>query len=193
MQLKHIAHVISGYTFRGAITPEPQGKTFVLQAKNIVEGKPLDDVTSLTAINHDISIKPAANLQKNDVLLIARGMKSGSFRSTVFTAKASNVIVSSSVHIIRIKSQQVLPQYLSRYLSSKRGQESVSQIVSGSYIGSISRKKLEEIEIPTPSVLKQKLLIDLYENLEKQNEIVCKQNSIKNAIADATFLNIINT
>ncbi|MFH1652714.1 MAG: restriction endonuclease subunit S [Pseudomonadota bacterium] len=188
-KLHDIAIVIAGYTFRGAVKSDNNGDISVFQAKDLVQGRPFEDARILTKISHLI---PAytGHLKKNDILLVARGMKSGTFRSTIFVSEAPNVIASSSVHVIRITAADILPEYISHYLNSKDGQEALTQIVSGSYIGVLPRKELEKIKIPTPSLEKQNAIIHLHSNILEQQKIIERQNQIKQNIIDATFRNL---
>ena len=187
--LHEIATVIAGYTFRGAVKPDSNGNIFVFQAKDIVQGEPCEDMSILTKISHD-ALGYTGYLKKNDILLVARGMKSCAFRSTVFVSEVSNVIASSSVHVIRVTVANVLPEYISHYLNSKEGQDALSQIVSGSYIGALPRRELEKIKIPIPPLQKQQTLINLYRNIREQKKIVGLQNKIKQTIVNATFRNL---
>lgn len=189
MKLKGIATVIAGYTFRGAITPDKNGDLLVFQAKDLARGAFVTDVSTLTPIAFDPT-GYTGHLKKDDVLVIARGMKAGAFRSTVFKSDASNVIASSSVHIIRITTSSVLPEYISHYLNSKNGQESLSEIVTGSYIGALPRRLLEQLKIPIPDLRKQKVIIDLYRNMQMQQKILNRKNELKQQILDTTFTNI---
>lgn len=186
MQIKDLSQVIAGYTFRGAIKPDTTGDLFVFQAKDLVQGVPFENTETLTRISHDTP-GYSGHLQKNDVLLVARGMKSGVFRSTTYIADESNVIPSSSVHVIRITSKKVLPEYFSHYLNSKDGQESLTQIISGSYIGALPRKELEKIDIPIPPLRKQEALINLFINIHEQQKIIDREKEIKQNIINATF------
>src|ERR1700685_3521239 len=115
MQIKDIAEVVTGYTFRGAIKADANGNTFVFQAKDLIRGKPFVEVNVLTKISHD-GRTDAGALKKNDVLLVARGMKSGAFRSTIFASSISNVVASSSVHVIRVTAANVMPEYVSHFI-----------------------------------------------------------------------------
>lgn len=185
-KLHHVSEVIAGYTFRGAVKPDITGNLFVFQAKDLVQGLPFENTETLTKISHDTP-GYSGRLQKNDVLLVARGMRSGAFRSTIFIADESNVIPSSSVHVIRVTSKDVLPEYLSHYLNSKEGQDALSQIISGSYIGALPRKGLEKIDIPIPSLRKQEALINLFRNIREQQKIIDREKKIKQNIINATF------
>ena len=74
MELHEVATVFAGYTFRGAVKPDPNGHLFVFQAKDLVQGEPVADTASLTKISDDVS-GYGGNLRRNDVVVIARGMK----------------------------------------------------------------------------------------------------------------------
>ena len=189
MELHEIADVIAGYTFRGAIKPDNKGSIAVFQAKDLVQGQPFQDTSSLTLISQDIP-GYAGHLKKNDVLLIARGMKSGAFRSTLFLADEHNVVASSSVHIVRITAPNILPEYVSHYLNTADGQLALAGIVSGSYIGALPRKELEKIKIPIPTLRKQEALINLYRNIREQQKILDRKKEIKENIISATFRNL---
>ncbi len=189
MKLKEIATVIAGYTFRGAINPDKSGNLFVFQAKDLVQGEFVTDVTALTPITLD-TVGYNGYLKTDDVLIVARGMKARAFRSTIFKSDASNVITSSSVHIIRITAPGVLPEYVSHYFNSKKGQSSLSEIVTGSYIGVLPRRAFEQLEIPAPDIREQKIITDLYRNMQTQQKILNRRNELKQQILDATFTNI---
>ena len=188
--LHEISIIIAGYTFRGAVKPDINGDIFVFQAKDLIQGELFEGVHSLSKVSLGIS-GYVNRLKKDDILLIARGMKSGTFRSTIFVSEAENVIAASSVHVIRINNAIVLPEYISHYLNSKEGQESLLQIASGSYICVLPRKELEKIKIPIPSLDKQKAIVDLHRNMREQQKIICRQNEIKQNIINSTFRNLI--
>lgn len=186
MKLHDVGAIIAGYTFRGAVKPDNSGDTYVFQAKDLVQGVPCEDISSLTRISHDTP-GYSGHLRKDDVLIVARGMKSGAFRSTTFVSDEPNVIASSSVHVIRITKPNILPEYVSHYLNSKDGQDALSQIISGSYIGALPRRELEKIDIPVPPMEKQKLLVDLFRNIRDQQKILEREKELKENIINATF------
>ncbi len=190
-ELHEIATVIAGYTFRGAITPDANGDLYVFQAKDLVRNETVQDVNALTKISSNIP-GYAGHLERNDVLLVARGMKAGAFRATVFEAEDKNVIASSSIHVIRVTKEGVLPEYVSHYLNSRQGQEALAEIVTGSYIGALPRKALEKLKIPIPHFKKQQMLIDLYQNIREQQKIISQQNEIKQRIVSETLKNLTN-
>lgn len=192
MKLEDIAIVTAGYAFRAAIEPSEDGYYRVFQAKDLVLGRPIVDVDvdALTPISFDQS-RYDGYLQTSDVLLIARGMKHGTFSSAVFASYATNVVASSSIHVIHVTSPVVYAEYLSQYLNSKEGQKSLSKIVSGSYIGAIPRKDLNRIEIPVPTLGKQQALVELHKNIKVQQEILVRRSELQQQIIEAAFKSVI--
>ena len=186
MELQDIAMVTLGYAFRAAIVPDSNGELCVLQVKDLVRGEIHVDTEELTRIPANLP-GYVGHLKHDDVLLAARGLKAGMFRSAVFKSEASNVIASASIVIIRVFSPDVLPEYVSLYLNSKEGQDALANIVTGSYIGALPRKELEKIKIPIPSIEKQHTLIQLYENIQEQQRILNRQSEINQNIINATF------
>ncbi len=189
MELQDIAMVTLGYAFRAAITPDDDGELCVLQAKDLVRGEIHIGTKGLTRIPANLP-GYVGHLKNDDVLLVARGLKAGAFRSAVFKSDALNVIASASIVIIRVFSPDVLPEYISHYLNSKQGQDALANIVTGSYIGALPRKELEKIKIPIPSIEKQRTLLDLYQNIQEQQRVMNRQSEINQNIINATFKNL---
>lgn len=192
-KLREIADINSGYTFRGSVENDPKGQIFVLQAKNISANQDLIATTDLITVS-DKSLRNPYFLERNDVLVVSRGSGAGSFRSTVFASDESNVMPSSSVHVIRIKDVTILPKYVSLYLNSSEGQKAITQIVTGaSYIQSILVKNLTDLPIPIPPIHTQKSIIALHENIIDQERIFKRKQEIQKIIINASFTNLITT
>jgi len=188
-EIKQFASVISGYTFRGAITPDQNGQTFVFQAKNIVTNESVDDHTVLTAVNLKQS-NSDSYLKNGDVLIVSRGLGLGSFRATIFKSNKENVIASSSVHIIRLTSKDIIPEYLSAYLNSVDGQTKISQLVSGSHFKTLLRKNLQNLIVDIQPLEKQKIIVELQNNIYQQEKLISQKNKIQKNILNAIFSKI---
>ncbi|MEN9649115.1 MAG: hypothetical protein RL094_82 [Candidatus Parcubacteria bacterium] len=189
-KLSEIADMASGYTFRGSIENDPKGAIFVLQAKNIAINQDILNTNDLVIVS-DKSIRNPYFLEHNDILLVSRGSGAGSFRSAVFASDNTNVMPSSSVHVIRIKDVTVLPKYVSLYLNSQDGQKALAQIVTGaSYIQSILVKNLTDFPIPIPPIHTQKSIIALHENIIEQERIFKRKQEIQKTIINASFTNL---
>lgn len=186
MKLKNIADIQPGYSFRGAVIPDSNGGMTVFQAKDLLRDEPLTTSTSLAKIA-TIEVKKALHLKYNDIVIVARGLKAGAFRATTIKTRDENIIASSSVHIIRVNSSSVEADYVSHYLNSNLVQGELAKEVKGSYIGVLPRRAVEELEIPLPSLEKQKMLIDLHANLLAQTKISTDRNHIIHTMIDSIY------
>lgn len=171
MKISKIAKTIGGYTFRKTIEPDNHGNVFVLQANNIINGQNIENINGLIKTSFQ-GLRTTTFLQKNDVILVSRGSGHGSFRAAVFLSDNSNVIASSSLFIIRLIDKDVLADYLAIYLNSLDGQNKLFKIAIGSSFHAIPRKALDDLEIPIPSIEKQKLIINLSINIKEQQKLV---------------------
>lgn len=173
--LKDIAEVIAGYSFRTALQGKDNASLFVLQAKNILENSIVDE-ENLDGIDFE-NYRSKAIVKKGDVVISSRG----SFRSGSVSLEAKNIIAASSVYILRLKKETVLSEYLAIYLNSVEGQKQLIESATGAAIKAILKKDLENISVVVPSVEKQEKIISLYHTSKKlQKALVKKMNLISN-------------
>ncbi len=190
-KVKDIANIASGYTFRESIKKDEKQDILVVQAKNISTEQDIFSEDDLVGVSHE-GIRNPYLLEHNDILIVAKGSTPSSFKSSVFSSHARNVIAASSLHIIRINDVTVLPKYVSLYFNSIEGQKVITRIVSGgSYIQNILIRDLSDLEIPIPPIHIQKSIIALHENLVLQEKILAQKHEIKKNIINATFINLI--
>lgn len=191
MQLKEVAEIRPGFVFRTAIEPDKSGSTHVLQAGDISIGQNIDSLQGLIKTSFESS-KTTIRLQKDDMVLVARGVGQGTFRTAVFKIDEGDVIPSSSVFVVRVSRKDLLPEYLSLFMNSPAGQWRISKIVSGSNVQTIPRAELENMNIPIPSLSDQRKLVDLSNNIRDQLKIILRTNRIKQDIINASINKITN-
>lgn len=179
--LKEISEIIAGYTFREALKNDPSGGTKVLLVKNINDDGAINH-SELTRINL-ISPRTNAFIAKNDVLLSSRGI----FRAGVFDKETKNTIAASSLFILRIKNSNVIPGYLSIYLNSEAGQNSIQKILTGSTIKTILRGALEGLSIPIPPLTIQKIIIDISDNWQKREKLLNRKINFSKNITEGAI------
>ena len=130
--------------------------------------------------------------QDRDILMVSRATPNSPFKASLLVTK-DPVIATSSLYILRTKDQTVISEYLNYYINSDTFQKEVLARARGSTISHIGRSKLEEIEIFIPSLEKQKILVDLYQNLERQKNILSRKQTLQQEIIQQTFINIQQT
>lgn len=153
MRISNFCDIRMGHTFRRRLSTVSDGAVKVIQPRNIspegifsfAQGEPV-------RTNVPVS-KP---LQPDDILIVNRGR----FSATVFDRpKAETWIASSSILILSLKTESVLPKYVACYLNSSNGQKLFRRHCERSTVPFISARNLANIDIPIPPLDRQKALI----------------------------------
>ena len=119
-----------------------------------------------------IEVKETNNkhlLQAGDLLFVCKGSKN----QCIEVPKLEyNCVASSSFLVLRITDKEkVLPAYVAWFLNLSSTQKILTQQALGSSIMSISKNVLGEIEIPIPSVEKQKQCLELAELYKREQAL----------------------
>lgn len=186
IKIKDFVDILIGYNFRSAIKEDSGGDLFVLQANNIKNYEYLSSIDGFAKI-YSSNFRNPPKIRYNDIVIASRGNGYGTFKSTVFKFTADNIIASSSVLIIRIKSDIILPEYLSLYLNSENGQKELFQITTGSSLKILNQGDLGNLAISVPSFSEQKSIVDLSDNIMQQENIMRKAAEIKKRIMNGIF------
>lgn len=182
-KLKNIANVITGYTFRGAVKEVSGSSLYVLQAKNIKDALFIDD-NSLTAAEVDAP-QTKAFVEDGDIVMGARG----NFHSAIIKS-SKKILAASSVYLLRVRKEDIFPEYLAIYLNSSMCKKSLWSLTTEAAIKVILRKDLENIKISVPPIEQQKKIIALYKNITEQGKLLSKKIKIQKNIMNGIFQKI---
>ena len=165
VQLKDIATIQTGVY----IKPSPNSDTLYLQLSDFdKDGNFIDRIVTYVSI-------PEKNnkhlLSSKDLLFAAKGNKN----ICIITPETNKACVASpSFIVIRIKNKEkILPEYVAWYLNSLFIQKLLQNNALGSAIKSITKNVLEDLEIPIPSIERQKAYIAL-DQLQKREQNIYK-------------------
>ena len=123
-------------------------------------------------------------LKVNDILIVSKGYV---LKATyVKDLGGKQVIPTGNLNVIRVNNSDVLPLYLYIFLMSDKGQALLKQSLAGALMKSLSKKALDEMDIPaidldTQEVIENRYLIlqDKMEKLKKDlKDLEEKQSSI---------------
>ncbi len=154
MKIKEFCTIRMGYAFRKRLEHVPGGGVKVIQPKNISAGGILSFQDEEPWHSSVSSSNP---LQPGDVLLVNRGR----FASTVFNLRDPGPwIVPSSILILSIKDESVLPEYVVLFFNSANGQKLFRRHVEKTTVPFISTSNLANMDIPVPPMEKQLALVD---------------------------------
>jgi len=163
--LKHIANIQTGVFAK----PISEGNIVYLQAKHFDETGNLIE-TLYPDLNGNSKIEKHL-LNVGDVLFAAKGTKNfaACYEKTDIPAVAS-----TSFFVIRLFSNNILPQYLRWFLNHPDTQLLLKSKARGTSIASISKVVLEELEINFPSLQRQSIILQI-DKLYKKKKLLKQQ------------------
>ena len=164
-KLQNIASIQTGLY----ATPEPSGEVLYLQAKDINANGHITDMVS-----PNLAFKPSMSrhlLENGDILLMAKGIKNP---AVVYKADISKAVASSTFIRLRVRSSEILPQYLSWYLNCPIGQQYIKASAMGTSIQSVSISGLENMEVSIPTMQVQEQIIKIH-TLRQQVRIIMEK------------------
>ncbi|WP_027376082.1 restriction endonuclease subunit S [Kaistella palustris] len=151
VKLKEISDIQFG-TFERS---NKEGAVPYLQAKNFTDdGVILQNIDTFIPEN----IKNSRNiLELGDILFAGKGNR---FFSAAYDSSWGRAMASSVFYVIKVKTDKILPQYLSAILNLPQNISYFQQAATGSSILSLRKKELEDFELEIPSLEFQQKIIE---------------------------------
>ncbi|WP_257965755.1 restriction endonuclease subunit S [Klebsiella pneumoniae] len=163
-----LADIRSGYTFRGAVEPVPDGNVRILQIKDLE----LDwqrDYEALPTISWEQRVEPPF-LRQGEIVVAARGNRN------VAVVYSSNIpVVATSQFLIvtlRREEREIAPEYLCWVLNHPMTQQMFNR--SGTNIQLVTKAALLDVEIPVPPAYTQRQLIELQRVWQEEDKLISK-------------------
>ena len=187
VKLTNIATIQSGYHFKERIENDKNADVQFIQLKDIDEYNRID-FSNLWRINLP-NIRHTQLLEKGDILIKCRG---NNLTSSVVDENIKNTIATSHFFIIKLKTKNVLPEYLAWFLNDAPTQKNIKLGIGGTYMQVLNKKYLENIEINIPSIEIQQKVIKLKNLNEQEQKLLRKKVGLKKLLIDLQLRNIIN-
>lgn len=161
---------ITRIQFGVSIKTASEGILPCLQVSNITLEGDIDE-EQLVFVKNGLSAEEHL-LGAGDLVLPAKGQK---FSSAIISQNFNNgIVASSSLLVIKVSDDRVLPEYLHWYLNLSRIKWSLEAEATGTNILSLSIKALREFPIELPDLETQKKIINL-NKLQKEEQIKMRQ------------------
>lgn len=172
MKLSNIASINYGVTFRRKVnTKNIDNGIKIIQMGNI------DDTTTSLILplnlvaNRDVNAGGFTDV--GDILIKTRGNK---FTNILIDSKSNNILFASPLARIRIHNNSVTPEYVSWYLNSPEARRYFNIHSRGTTINTLNLNILNNIDIPIPSLKKQKIIGNIHKlsslEVELQRSII---------------------
>ncbi|MFA6010151.1 MAG: restriction endonuclease subunit S [Desulfobacteraceae bacterium] len=157
MEIKKLATVQMGYSFRSRLEASEGGGISVIQMKDL-----LDDNTvgcdDLVRINME-AVKEHHFAQRGDLVFRSRGHVT---TAAILLDDPGKAVVAAPLLRIRVtKPEAVLPEYLNWYISQRDAQIFLTSRADGSAQKMISKQAIEDLEVALPSLENQKNIVEL--------------------------------
>lgn len=167
-KLGQIAGIRSGYTLRGAITPDPEGDVRLLQIKDLDQDWQFNH-NALPTVLWEQRIAPPF-LEQGEIIVAARGNRNLAvvYRGEVPVVATSQFLIVS----LRRQEREIVPEYLCWLLNHPMIQQWFHR--SGTNIQLITKSALLDVAIPVPPLETQLQLIDLQRVWQKEDELINK-------------------
>ena len=163
MKLYQISQIMSGINFRKAINDEITGEVAVIQINDLISGLDFKE----TYYVHNEAINNKKLLQKNDILLIARGEDNRAF----IYEDEKLAVVTSQIFVIRVDPQYVNPHFLVEELNKSYVQKFLKANSAGSLVNIITKSILEQLELDIPDVNGQNEYIAVKKLLDEEKRL----------------------
>ena len=167
--------------------PLAKGEVVYLQSKHFD-----DQGNLLTSLHPDLLIEDISKkhlLREGDILFAAKGTKNF---AAVYEAHNLPAVASTSFFVFRLFDSKVLPEYLAWFLNNPNTMSSLKAQAMGTSILSISKQVLEDLEIPIPSIDKQKSVVLISKLRLQEKKIQIKLESLQDKKIQTQIINAIN-
>ena len=186
--LEVIAHIASGYPFRGRVEHDPDGQYPLVQLKSVIPFSGID-VDNLIRVSPQ-GRRPPTPLKSGDILFANRGTR---LFGTLVEPDAEGSIAAPHFFIVRVTAPEVLPEYLAWFLNSKRAQKYYRACAAGTALPHITSRDLKLLPIPIPSLEKQEHVVAVYRCWLKERRItedlIDKRENFISNVLDAAISN----
>lgn len=165
-RLDQIADIFTGQTFRTKVDNNPDGDVWVIQMKDLNKNYTGISSQPNTVTFDDVPQKQL--LRRGDILFLSKGNN-----NMAFTYDFDQPAVAVSLFfVIRVKSTDVIPGYLTWYLNNPTTQKFLMTMREGASVSSIKKSIFDEMLIELPELKKQELIANIYKLSIREEELM---------------------
>jgi len=186
-KIKEIADIQIGYQFRGKIEADPNGTYKVIQIRDIDEFQNLG-ATDLYKINLKYDAERYL-VNKGDILFLARGHRN---YAIPIKDTLENTIAASYFFILRLRNENILPEYLAWFIKQAPAQAYLHNIARrGTHMPMVPKSAFENMPIDIPDLETQETIITVDNLLEKERSLLSQLQEKRTQFIKAVCLKAI--
>ncbi|MCA4792692.1 restriction endonuclease subunit S [Myroides odoratimimus] len=183
-----VEEISSGYSFRGKVEPQQDGKVGILQMKDITDDY-YDFKYDAVDRSSAYEFKEKFILKDKDILFVSKGANN---YAVLFKEQEFPCVASGTFFVIRVDQTKIVPAYLVWYINQSKVQSYLTERKAGTYVLNLTKQDVIDIPLQMPNYdLQQKIgdFIKLYQR-EQQLEELIKSN--KQQFIQKQLLNLID-
>ena len=166
-ELKNIASVLMGYSFRSRLDVKDSGTVAVIQMKDLTDDNRVD-CSNLSRVDSD-SPKEHHLVRPGDLVFRSRGLTA---TSAILRDNPGMAVVSAPLLRIRANEKIILPEYLNWFISQTSAQSFLASRVIGTAQKMISKEALESLEVLVPSLEQQHTIMEIAALADREQAIL---------------------
>lgn len=185
-QIKHLAAVQMGYSFRSRLETSKDGEIAVIQMKDLQD----DNIVSCNnLVKIDLNdIKKHHIVQKGDLVFRSRGLLA---TSAILNEDPGKAVLAAPLLRIRVtKPEKVLPEYLNWYISQRDAQIYLTSRAKGTVQKMISKQAIEDLEVALPNLENQKQIVELAMLAAREQSLLQKLADKRNQCLSAVLMKV---
>lgn len=157
-ELRNLVDVQAGHSFRGSVPLVEAGNAYALQMRDL---SPAGEVGWDGLVRTEVdTAKPIQWLEPGDVVFVARGARN---YAVCLREIPKPTVCSPNFFLLRIKSPDLLPDFLAWQINRAPAQRYLASNAEGSDQLSIRRPVLEAMPLAIPPLRQQQLIVSLAE------------------------------
>ncbi|MBV1768612.1 MAG: restriction endonuclease subunit S [Candidatus Desulforudis sp.] len=166
-ELRELARVQMGYSFRTRLELMEPGEIAVLQMRDLTDENRVD-CSGLLRIEME-KLKEHHLVKPGDLVFRSRGQVS---TSAILTEDPGKAVVAAPLLRIRVNSQSVLPEYLHWFINQPTAQAFLASRAKGTAQKMISKQALESLEVCVPPLDRQRTIVELAVLVEEEQNLM---------------------
>lgn len=169
VELKDIASIQMGYSFRARLESMDSGTVAVIQMKDLTDQNRVD-CSALSRVDIE---KPKEHhlIKPGDLIFRSRSLAS---TAAILLNDPGIAVVASPLLRIRVSEHIVLPEYLNWFIRQTPAQAFLTSRAKGTSQKMISKEALDELEVIVPPLERQRAIVGMASLAEEEQDIMKK-------------------
>lgn len=185
VDLKNIADIQAGYSFRTRLESLKTGSVAVIQMKDLTSSNQVC-CDELAKVDMDTP-KGHHLVRQGDLIFRSRGLTS---TSALLVDDPGVAVLAAPLLRVRVTSESVLPEYVNWYISQLPAQSYLASCAEGTALKMISKPSLENLEVFVPSIARQQLVVEMASLAAQEQRIMKALTEKRNQYISSKLLQL---